>query len=100
MGEDVNFSAGAITVNYDGFEKHKTIIGRGVMVGSNANLVAPLSIDDGAFIAAGSTITKDVPADALSIARDSAEIRKGWAAEYRKRKAAIIEHLKQKKKAS
>jgi bifunctional UDP-N-acetylglucosamine pyrophosphorylase/glucosamine-1-phosphate N-acetyltransferase len=88
MGEDVNFSAGAITVNYDGFQKHKTHIGKGVMIGSNVNLVAPLAIDDGAFVAAGSTITEDVPADALSIARDAAQIRKGWAAKYRKIKAA------------
>jgi bifunctional UDP-N-acetylglucosamine pyrophosphorylase/glucosamine-1-phosphate N-acetyltransferase len=88
MGEDVNFSAGAITVNYDGFQKHKTIIGKDVMIGSNVNLVAPLAIDDGAFVAAGSTITEDVPADALSIARDAAQIRKGWAAKYRKIKAA------------
>jgi len=86
MGENVNFSAGAITVNYDGFQKHKTVIGKDVMVGSNANLVAPLKIDDGAFIAAGSTITVDVPADALTISRDVAKIRKGWALEYRKRK--------------
>ena len=88
MGEDVNFSAGAITVNYDGFQKHKTVIGKGVMVGSNVNLVAPVRIDNGAFVAAGSTITEDVPANALSIARDVAEIRKGWAAAYRKKKAA------------
>ncbi len=99
MGDDVNFSAGAITVNYDGFEKHKTIIGKGVMVGSNVNLVAPLQVDDGAFIAAGSTVTEDVPADSLSIARDTAEIRKGWAAKYRKRKLALIKKMKAKKKA-
>lgn len=100
MGDDVNFSAGAITVNYDGFEKHQTIIGKGVMIGSNANLVAPISIDDGAFIAAGSTVTEDVPKDALSIARDTASIREGWAKEYRKRKEAVIKKLKRKKKAS
>ena len=86
MGDDVNFSAGAITVNYDGFEKHQTKIGHGVMVGSNVNLVAPLTIDNGAFVAAGSTITDDVPKDALSIARDNHTIREGWAAEYRKKK--------------
>ena len=97
MGEDVNFSCGAITVNYDGFEKHQTMIGKGAMIGSNVNLVAPISIDDGAFLAAGSTITEDVPADSLSIARHSAEIRQGWAAEYRKRKKAIVEKLKKKK---
>ncbi len=97
MGDDVNFSAGAITVNYDGFEKHKTTIGKGVLIGSNVNLVAPLSIDDGAFVAAGSTITEDVPADALSISRDSNKIREGWAAEYRKRKESIAKRLRKKK---
>ncbi|MAI60857.1 MAG: bifunctional N-acetylglucosamine-1-phosphate uridyltransferase/glucosamine-1-phosphate acetyltransferase [Micavibrio sp.] len=100
MGEDVNFSAGAITVNYDGFQKHQTVIGKGVMVGSNVNLVAPVSIDNGAFIAAGSTITENVPADALSIARDAAEIRQGWAARYRKMKEAAKRKKMQKKKAS
>ncbi len=95
MGEDVNVGCGAITVNYDGFEKHQTIIGKNVMVGSNVNLVAPVHIDDGAFVAAGSTITEDVPADSLSIARDTAEIRKGWAAKYRKIKEAA-----KRKKAS
>ncbi|MDB2683128.1 bifunctional UDP-N-acetylglucosamine diphosphorylase/glucosamine-1-phosphate N-acetyltransferase GlmU [Alphaproteobacteria bacterium] len=86
MGKDVNFSAGAITVNYDGFEKHQTIIGKGVMIGSNVNLVAPIEIDDGALVAAGSTITSDVPADSLSIARDTGSIRQGWAKAYREKK--------------
>lgn len=86
MGDDVNFGCGAITVNYDGFQKHTTNIGKGVMIGSNANLIAPLTIDDGAFIAAGSTITEDVPADALSVSRSKAEVRAGWAAAYRKKK--------------
>lgn len=90
MGEHVNFSAGAITVNYDGFEKHQTIIGKNVMVGSNVNLVAPLQINDGAFVAAGSTITEDVPADALSIARDKGKILKGWASKFRKIKEAAL----------
>ena len=86
MAEEVNFSAGAITVNYDGYDKHKTEIGKGVMVGSNVNLVAPVKIEDGAFIAAGSTITKDVPADALSIAREEESVQKGWAKSYRDKK--------------
>jgi bifunctional UDP-N-acetylglucosamine pyrophosphorylase/glucosamine-1-phosphate N-acetyltransferase len=97
LGDDVNFSAGAITVNYDGFEKHKTTIGKGVMIGSNVNLVAPVTIDDGAFIAAGSTITEDVGKDALSIERGVAEIRKGWAAEYRQKKEALKKKLGAKK---
>ncbi|MCK5284993.1 MAG: bifunctional UDP-N-acetylglucosamine diphosphorylase/glucosamine-1-phosphate N-acetyltransferase GlmU [Alphaproteobacteria bacterium] len=96
MGEEVNFSAGAITVNYDGFEKHKTIINNNVMIGSNVNLVAPLSINEGAFIAAGSTITVNVPADALAISRSKTRTIKKWAAKYRKRKAAIIKKLKEK----
>lgn len=87
MGDDVNFGCGAITVNYDGFQKHLTTIGKGVMVGSNVNLIAPITIDDGAFIAAGSTMTKDVPADALSMTRPQTETRMGWAALYRKRKS-------------
>jgi bifunctional UDP-N-acetylglucosamine pyrophosphorylase/glucosamine-1-phosphate N-acetyltransferase len=97
MGDDTNFSAGAITVNYDGFQKHQTVIGRGVMIGSNVNLIAPLTIDDGAYIAAGSTITDDVPADALSVARGKPELRKGWAAEFRKRKEAAKKKKKGKK---
>ncbi|MCK5375137.1 MAG: bifunctional UDP-N-acetylglucosamine diphosphorylase/glucosamine-1-phosphate N-acetyltransferase GlmU [Alphaproteobacteria bacterium] len=86
IGTDVNFSCGAITVNYDGFEKHQTIIGNGVMVGSNVNLVAPVALDDGAFVAAGSTVTKDVPADSLSVERSPVKVHRGWAALYRKRK--------------
>lgn len=97
LGEDVNFSAGAITVNYDGFDKHRTVIGKNVMVGSNVNLVAPVTIKDGAFIAAGSTITEDVPADSLAIERKPAEIRKGWAAKYRQKKSIKKTGTKKKK---
>lgn len=69
LGEGVNYSCGAITANYDGVNKHKTVIGRNVMVGSNVNLIAPVTIGDGAYLAAGSTITQDVPRDKLGIAR-------------------------------
>lgn len=86
MGQNVNFSCGAITVNYDGFDKHRTVIGDNVMVGSNVNLVAPVVIGDGAFIAAGSTMTKDVPADALSMTRAETNTREGWAAKFKKMK--------------
>jgi len=88
MGEGVNFSCGAITVNYDGFQKHKTIIGDNVMVGSNVSLVAPIEIGDGAFLAAGSTLTANVESDALSMTRTKAETKPGWAAKYRKIKSA------------
>lgn len=86
IGDDVNFSCGAITVNYDGVKKHKTVVGAGAMVGSNVNLVAPVTIGDGAYIAAGSTITKDVPADALAVAREKPFVKEGWAAGKRKKK--------------
>lgn len=83
MGEDVNFSAGAITVNYDGFNKHKTGIGSGAMIGSNVNLVAPVTIGKGAYIAAGSTVAGDVPQDALFVARERGVTKKSWAKNFR-----------------
>ncbi len=86
LGPGVNFSCGAITVNYDGEKKHKTVIGARAMIGSNVNLVAPLSVGDGAYIAAGSTITKDVPPDALAVARERPMIKDGWASARRKKK--------------
>ncbi len=86
MGADVNFGCGAITVNYDGFDKHQTTIGEGVMVGSNVNLIAPITLGDGAFIAAGSTISADVSADTLAMERSEPDIREGWAAKFRKQK--------------
>lgn len=69
IGKDVNIGCGTITVNYDGKNKHKTVIESKVFVGSNSNLVAPVTLKEGAFIAAGSTITDDVPTDHLAIAR-------------------------------
>lgn len=87
MGQNVNFSCGAITVNYDGFDKFKTKIGDNVMIGSNVSLIAPIEIESGAFVAAGSTISKDVPADALSIERNQPQTRAGWASDFRKQKA-------------
>lgn len=69
LGEGVNFSCGAITVNYDGKEKHRTTIKDGAFIGCNANLIAPVTIGENALVAAGSTITDDVPKNALSIAR-------------------------------
>ena len=69
VGNDVNIGCGSITVNYDGKNKHLTKIEDGVFVGCNSNLVAPVTVGQGAYIAAGSTITKDVPGESLSIAR-------------------------------
>lgn len=69
-GKNVNFGCGSITVNYDGVNKHQTIIGDDVFIGCNTNLVAPLEVGDNVFIAAGSTVTKNVPKGALAIARN------------------------------
>lgn len=88
VGEKTNISAGVITVNYDGFDKHHTTIGKNVMVGCDTTLVAPITIGDGADIAAGSAITKDVAPDALAVSRNRAIIREGWAVSYRARKSA------------
>mgnify|MGYP003693647953 CR=1 FL=1 len=70
LGAGANFGAGAIVCNYDGVAKHRTDIGKGAFIGSNAALVAPVTIGDGAYVATGSVITHDVPADALAIARE------------------------------
>jgi bifunctional UDP-N-acetylglucosamine pyrophosphorylase/glucosamine-1-phosphate N-acetyltransferase len=74
LGAHSNFGCGAITVNYDGKVKSKTIIGENVMIGSNSSLIAPITIADGAYVAAGSTLTHDVEADALVIARARQEV--------------------------
>jgi len=88
IGARTNLGAGTITCNYDGFDKHRTTIGADVFVGSNTALVAPVSVGDGANIAAGSVITHDVAADALAVARARQEDKPGWAKGYRQRKAA------------
>jgi bifunctional UDP-N-acetylglucosamine pyrophosphorylase/glucosamine-1-phosphate N-acetyltransferase len=78
VGEKVNIGAGTITCNYDGFEKHQTIIGDGVFVGSNVELVAPVKVGNNSSIGAGTTVTKDVPAGALAISRVKQKNIKGW----------------------
>ena len=83
IGENVNIGAGTITCNYDGRKKHKTVIGDGAFVGSNSTLVAPAEIGAGSYVAAGSVITKPVPADALGIGRGHQLNKEGWAATRR-----------------
>ena len=78
VGADSNLGCGTVTCNYDGARKHRTIIGRRVFIGSHAQLVAPLSIGDGATIGAGSTITKDVESGSLAVSRGRQTIRSGW----------------------
>jgi N-acetylglucosamine-1-phosphate uridyltransferase (contains nucleotidyltransferase and I-patch acetyltransferase domains) len=79
VGRHCNFGCGVVTVNYDGEQKMRTTIGDFVFVGCNANLISPVSIGEGAYIAAGSTVTKDVPPGALGIARARQENKEGWA---------------------
>ena len=83
VGERVNFGCGTVTTNYDGFKKYRCTIGDDVFIGCNTNLVAPVKLGDGCYTAAGSTITKDVPADALGVARQRQENKEGWAAKNR-----------------
>jgi bifunctional UDP-N-acetylglucosamine pyrophosphorylase / glucosamine-1-phosphate N-acetyltransferase len=80
VGVDVNVGAGTITCNYDGIAKHETVIGDRAFIGTNSSLVAPLTVGEGAYVGAGSTITKDVPAGALAVGRGHQVVKDGWAA--------------------
>lgn len=85
VGAGSNIGAGVITCNYDGVNKHRTLIGERAFVGSDSTLVAPVAVGDGAYIGAGSCITKDVPADALAVGRSRQVIKEGWAEARRAR---------------
>ncbi len=84
IGAGCNIGAGTITCNYDGVNKHQTVLGDGVFIGSDTQLVAPVTVGDGAFVAAGSTITEDVPAQALALSRAAQTVKEGWAERRRK----------------
>ncbi len=79
IGRATNIGAGTITCNYDGVQKHLTEIGAGVFVGSDTQLVAPVKVGDGAYIASGTTVTEDVPADSLVLTRAPTVVKNGWA---------------------
>ena len=79
MGENINVGCGVVFVNYDGQKKHRSVIGDGAFIGCNTNLVSPVNVGEGAYIAAGSTITKDVPENSLVIARARETVLPGWA---------------------
>ena len=83
IGVGVNIGAGTITCNYDGFEKHPTVIGDGAFIGSDSTLVAPVRVGKGAYVGAASCITSDVPDDALAIGRAKQIVKEGWAREKR-----------------
>jgi bifunctional UDP-N-acetylglucosamine pyrophosphorylase/glucosamine-1-phosphate N-acetyltransferase len=79
IGAGVNIGAGTITCNYDGVNKNTTVIEDNAFIGSDSTLVAPVRVEQGAYVAAGSTITLNVPADSLAVARGRQEIKEGWA---------------------
>jgi len=83
IGAGTNVGAGVVTCNYDGVRKHRTLIGKDAFIGTHVTLIAPVSIGDGAFLAAGSPIHEDVPEDALAIARTRQTIKPGWARKRR-----------------
>lgn len=86
VGERVNFGCGTVTTNYDGFQKYRCTIGDDVFLGCNTNLIAPVTVGRGSYTAAGSTITNDVPEDALAVARARQKNLDGWAAKNRELK--------------
>lgn len=78
VGKDVNFGCGCVTVNYDGRNKSRTTVKDGAFIGCNTNLVAPVTVGENAFTAAGSTITEDVPDNALAVARNRQTVKEDW----------------------
>jgi len=99
LGSKTNIGAGTITCNYDGVNKYQTTIGSRVFVGSDSVLVAPVRIGDGAYIAAGSAITENVPAESLGVARSRQANKKGWAAKKRREAAVAVHHESTAKKS-
>lgn len=87
VGEDVNIGAGTITCNYDGVDKHKTTLEDGVFIGSDTQLVAPVRVGAGAYVGAGSTITRDVPPGALALSRTPQKVHEGWATRKREERS-------------
>jgi bifunctional UDP-N-acetylglucosamine pyrophosphorylase / glucosamine-1-phosphate N-acetyltransferase len=86
IGKEVNIGAGTITCNYDGFQKHPTVIEDGAFIGTDSQLIAPVRIGKNAYVAAGSSITDDVPPDSLAIARGRQAVKEGWVKERKKKK--------------
>jgi bifunctional UDP-N-acetylglucosamine pyrophosphorylase/glucosamine-1-phosphate N-acetyltransferase len=90
VGRETNIGAGTITCNYDGVRKNSTVIGRRAFIGSDSALVAPVRVGDGAYVAAGSIITENVPPNALGIARGRQMNKLGWATARRREQAAAV----------
>ncbi len=97
VGEGANVGAGTIFCNYDGFQKHRTVIGKGAFIGSDSQLVAPVTIGDNAYVGTGSTVTENVPAESLAIARARQTNKDNYAPILRERLAAAAKAAKAKK---
>jgi bifunctional UDP-N-acetylglucosamine pyrophosphorylase/glucosamine-1-phosphate N-acetyltransferase len=97
VGEKSNIGAGTIICNYDGFQKQKTTIGKGVFIGSDSQLIAPVTIGDGAYVATATTVTRDVPDGALAIGRTRQQNKEGYGVVLRERLAQAAEQAKAKK---
>jgi bifunctional UDP-N-acetylglucosamine pyrophosphorylase/glucosamine-1-phosphate N-acetyltransferase len=78
IGEDVNLGCGVVFVNFDGSEKHRSVVGNGAFVGCNVNIVSPVTVGEGAYVAAGTTLTRDLPAGALAVGRAKQRVIEGW----------------------
>ncbi|MDR2132252.1 MAG: UDP-N-acetylglucosamine diphosphorylase [Clostridiales Family XIII bacterium] len=89
IGEDVNLGCGVVFVNFDGSEKHRSVVGNGAFIGCNANIVSPVVIGDGAYVAAGTTVTKDLPSGALAVGRARQRVLEGWV-----KRRGLIKHKK------
>lgn len=98
IGEDVNVGAGTIFCNYDGFQKHTTVLEAGAFIGSDSQLVAPVRVGKNAYVATGTTVTRDVPEDALAVGRARQENKIGYAPRLRAKLKHAAEEAKQKKK--
>ncbi len=96
IGEGANVGAGTIFCNYDGFQKHRTVIGKGAFIGSDSQTVAPVTVGDGAYVATGTTVTRDVPAEALAIARVRQDNKEGYAPRLQARLRAAAARAKAK----
>src|SRR4030095_15083917 len=97
VGEAANIGAGTIFCNYDGLQKHVTRVGKGAFIGSDSQLVAPVSVGDGAYVGTGTTVTKDVPPNALAIGRAKQENKEGYALRLAARLKAEKEAAAKKK---
>jgi bifunctional UDP-N-acetylglucosamine pyrophosphorylase/glucosamine-1-phosphate N-acetyltransferase len=94
LGEDANVGAGTIFCNYDGVTKHRTIVGRGAFIGSDSQLVAPVTVGEGAYVATGTTVTEDVPANAMAIGRGRQQNKLGYASKLKTKLAGRVNRTK------